>query len=196
VDERDLRVGDADRERVIEMLHRAVGEGMITLDEFSTRMDAALAARTRGELSEVVADLPGSHVATDPRQFSLPSATAALPIKVTMSSIHRSGNWRVPERLALKTRFSDVKLDLTQADVRTPVITVDVDDICSSTEIMVPDDFTVDINDLRCLGSSAHSRANTAPPAGRVHVVLRGNVRFGSLTVKHPFGSRLRRLLG
>jgi hypothetical protein len=196
VDERDLRVGDADRERVVELLQHAVGQGMLTLDEFSDRMDAALAARTRGELSAVVADLPDMHVATAPHRVPSASAASALPIKVTMSSVRRSGNWKVPAHLALKTRFSDVTLDLTQADVRTAVVTVDVDDVCSSTDIVVPDDFTVDINDLRCLGSSAHSRATSAPPAGRVHVIVRGNVRFGSLTVKHPFGSRLRRMLG
>ena len=169
---------------------------MITLDEFSDRMDAALAARTRGELSDIVADLPGTHVDVHSAHVPLPAASAALPIKVTMSSIHRSGNWRVPERLALRTRFSDVRLDLTQAEIGTPVVTVDVDDVCSSTDIVVPDDFTVDINGLRCLGSSANSRASTAPPTGRVHVIVRGNVRFGSLTVKHPFGSRLRKMWG
>lgn len=169
---------------------------MITLDEFSDRMDAALAARTRGELSAVVADLPHTHVVPVRGDVPAPSAAEALPIKVTMSSIHRSGNWRVPEHLTIRTRFSDVKLDLTQADVRSPVVIVDVDDVCSSTDIVVPDDFTVDINGLRCLGSSANSRASSAPPAGRVHVIVRGNVRFGSLTVKHPFGSRLRRMWG
>jgi hypothetical protein len=196
VDERDLRVGDADRERVVERLQRAVGEGMITLDEFSDRMDAALAARTRGELSAVVADLPHTHVVPVTRDVPAPSSAAALPIKATMSSIHRSGDWRVPEHLTLRTRFSDITLDLTRADVRTAVVTVDVDDVCSSTDIVVPDDFTVDINGLRCLGSSATSRATTAPPTGRVHVIVRGNIRFGSLTVKHPFGARLRRMWG
>jgi hypothetical protein len=196
VDERDLRVGDADREHVVGLLQRAVGQGMLTLDEFSDRMDATLAARTRGELSAVVADLPDVRLAAGPGQVPSPSSAAALPIKVTMSHIQRSGNWKVPAHLALKTRFSDVNLDLTQADVRTAVVTVDVDDVCSNTDIVVPDDFTVDINDLRCLGSTAHSRATTAPPAGRVHVIVRGNVRFGSLTVKHPFGSRLRRMWG
>ncbi len=170
---------------------------MISLDEFSDRMDATLAARTRRELSAVVADLPDAHVVPVNRDVPAPSmAAAALPIKVTMSSIHRSGNWKVPEHLTLRTRFSDVKLDLTQADVPTSVVTVDVDDVCSSTDIVVPDDFTVDINGLRCLGSSANSRAATAPPAGRVHVVVRGSIRFGSLTVRHPFGARLRKMWG
>ena len=42
-----------------QLLERAVGQGMLTLDEFSERIDRTLAARTRGELGAVVADLPG-----------------------------------------------------------------------------------------------------------------------------------------
>lgn len=195
VDPRDFRVGNADREQVAGLLQQAVGQGMLTLDEFSDRMDAALAARTRGELSAVVMDLPGMQLAPEPAGQHLPAPPTGtpLPLKVTMSSIHRAGNWQVPERVALKTRFSSVIIDLTQADIRTPVVTLDVDDICSSTDIVVPDDFTADLNGLRCMGSSANSRVGSAPPAGRVHVIVRGNLRFGALTVKHPFGAWLRK---
>ncbi|CAN5648314.1 DUF1707 domain-containing protein [soil metagenome] len=195
VDARDYRVGDADREQVAGLLQQAVGNGMLTLDEFSDRMDAALAARTRGELSAVLVDLPGMELAAGPHHVPAPSAGTTLPLKVTMSSIHRAGNWQVPERVALKSRFSNVIIDLTQADIRTPVVTLDVDDICSSTDVVVPDDFTADINGLRCVGSSANSKVSAAPPVGRVHVIVRGDLRFGALTVKHPFGAWLRKTL-
>lgn len=55
-----LRAGDADRERVVERLRRHVGEGRLTLDEFSDRAAAAYRARTLGELSALTGDLPGS----------------------------------------------------------------------------------------------------------------------------------------
>ncbi|MGH3785806.1 MAG: DUF1707 SHOCT-like domain-containing protein [Pseudonocardiaceae bacterium] len=51
VEPHDLRVSDAEREHVGELLQRAVGQGRITVDEFTERMDAAMAARTRGELN-------------------------------------------------------------------------------------------------------------------------------------------------
>ncbi|GAA1697257.1 hypothetical protein MMUR_38580 [Mycolicibacterium murale] len=186
VDARDYRVGDAEREQVVGLLQQAVGQGMLTLDEFTDRMDAALAARTRGELGEVVADLP---------VHSAPAQVEVLPLNVTMSSIRRSGRWLVPGRVAIKSRFSSVVLDLTQADIRTPVVTFDLDDICGSTDIIVPDDFTADLDHLRCLGASANSRVNAGPPVGRVHLIVRGNVRFGALTVKHPFGAWIRKNL-
>ncbi|ANW67773.1 hypothetical protein BCA37_15610 [Mycobacterium sp. djl-10] len=186
MDARDYRVGDAEREQVAGLLQQAVSQGMLTLDEFTERMDAALAARTRGELGVVVADLP---------VHSAPAQLEVLPLKVTMSSIRRGGRWLVPGRVAIKSRFSSVVLDLTQADIRTPVVTFDLDDICGSTDIIVPDDFTADLDHLRCLGASANSRVNAGPPVGRVHVVVRGDIRFGALTVKHPFGAWIRKNL-
>ena len=58
-DPRELRVSDAEREHVVSLLNKAVGRGMITLDEFTTRTDTALAAVTRADLNAVLVDLPG-----------------------------------------------------------------------------------------------------------------------------------------
>ncbi|PRC56187.1 DUF1707 domain-containing protein, partial [Mycobacterium sp. ITM-2017-0098] len=58
----DLRASDADRAAVTQILEQAAGQGMLTLDEYTERVDVALAARTRRELDTVIADLP--HVRT------------------------------------------------------------------------------------------------------------------------------------
>jgi hypothetical protein len=72
------------------------------------------------------------------------------------------------------------------------VVILEVDDMCSSIEIVLADDCTADLNGLRCLGSSATTRVGSGPPAGRAHLVVRGKLRFGALSVRHPFGARLR----
>ncbi|MEJ2888572.1 DUF1707 SHOCT-like domain-containing protein [Actinomycetospora aeridis] len=56
---RDVRASDAERELVVERLHRAVGTGRLTVEEFEERAAAAYAATTRGELAELTKDLPG-----------------------------------------------------------------------------------------------------------------------------------------
>ena len=48
----DLRASDAEREAVVGRLNTAVGEGRLTLDEFSTRLGNAYEATTRGEKGE------------------------------------------------------------------------------------------------------------------------------------------------
>lgn len=63
---RALRVSDAEREHVANLLHKALARGLIDLDGFATRVGPALEARTRAELNAVVIDLPGVVVRIDP----------------------------------------------------------------------------------------------------------------------------------
>jgi hypothetical protein len=51
-------VGHADRGEVIEVLKDAFVDGRLTKDEFGVRADQALAARTRADLTALIADLP------------------------------------------------------------------------------------------------------------------------------------------
>ena len=54
-----LRASDADRDAVTDRLGDAAGEGRLEPDELEQRVEAALRARTYGELARLVADLPG-----------------------------------------------------------------------------------------------------------------------------------------
>jgi Domain of unknown function (DUF1707) len=54
----ELRVSDAERAVVQERLRRAVGDGQLDLHEFDVRVQSVWAARTRGDLVRVTADLP------------------------------------------------------------------------------------------------------------------------------------------
>ncbi|MGH3611684.1 MAG: DUF1707 SHOCT-like domain-containing protein [Pseudonocardia sp.] len=62
----DLRAGDADRERVVELLRRAQAEGRIDIHEYDERLGAAWAARTYRDLELVTADLPATAEAAHP----------------------------------------------------------------------------------------------------------------------------------
>ena len=53
-----LRIGDVDRDRVVAVLGQHLGLGHLTMHELENRLDTAYAARTRGELDAVLADLP------------------------------------------------------------------------------------------------------------------------------------------
>jgi hypothetical protein len=54
----DLRVSDADRDRVVECLRCHLVEGRLTVSEFQDRMDQAYGARTEGNLRSLLVDLP------------------------------------------------------------------------------------------------------------------------------------------
>jgi Domain of unknown function (DUF1707) len=52
------RASDADRDRAAAALREHLAAGRLTLEEFDQRLDQAYAARTLGDLDEVMADLP------------------------------------------------------------------------------------------------------------------------------------------
>jgi hypothetical protein len=53
-----VRASDADRDRTTALLREHHAAGRLTAEEFSERMDAALNAKTLGELDALMADLP------------------------------------------------------------------------------------------------------------------------------------------
>ncbi|MEU8306973.1 DUF1707 domain-containing protein [Actinomadura sp. NPDC048955] len=62
----EMRAGDADRERVAQVLRDAAGEGRLTLDELDERLDAVYAAKTYAELGPITRDLPSPGRAAPP----------------------------------------------------------------------------------------------------------------------------------
>ena len=53
-----VRASDDDRDRVLQALRDRAAEGRLSHDTFERRVDTALRARTKAELSELVQDLP------------------------------------------------------------------------------------------------------------------------------------------
>lgn len=53
-----VRAGDADRDRATALLREHHVAGRLTLDEYHERLNSAFAARTLGELDDLLADLP------------------------------------------------------------------------------------------------------------------------------------------
>lgn len=56
--EAGLRASDAERDQVAALLSKQVVAGRLTMGEFEARVDGAFAARTRGQLQQLTADLP------------------------------------------------------------------------------------------------------------------------------------------
>ncbi|MFQ6393404.1 DUF1707 domain-containing protein [Nocardia sp. KC 131] len=223
VGNRELRVSDAEREHVGELLQRAVGLGMLSLGEFTERMDTALAAKTRGELNAVLIDLPGVRLvgqpAAPPSAFvnaasfmnsvppfgkrgpmsAVPGPASAAPsnlIRSRLSGVSRRGPWQVAPSLRTNNWLSGVTLDFTEAIMSTQVVELHVDDYCSSLTLIVPAEATVDLNALDLVGSSVNNKVRTGPPFGPLHLVVHGRIYFGSVTAKHPLSAQWRKLLG
>ncbi len=83
-----MRASDADRERAADVLKAALAEGRLDWGEHHDRIDAVMEARTYGELTELIADLPaGPTPFPIPQQHSpeeLPAGQSAQEIPPTM----------------------------------------------------------------------------------------------------------------
>ena len=57
-----LRASDADRDRALEVLRMAVGDGRLSIAELNGRLEPVLSARTQRELATLTADLADGNV--------------------------------------------------------------------------------------------------------------------------------------
>ena len=72
------RVGDAERERCLEVLSEHHVRGRLSVEELDQRQRAALVAITEADLAALVADLPAEGQSGPPRRASSTGATARL----------------------------------------------------------------------------------------------------------------------
>jgi hypothetical protein len=174
-DPRELRVSDAEREHVVSLLNKAVGRGMITLDEFTTRTDTALAAVTRADLNGVLIDLPGM-VNND-----VGSAGHRVELKNAMGSTVRKGVWVVPPELVVRNTLGSTDLDFTEATMP-PSVLIDLDVSLGSVKLLVPEGSSVNIDGVSVTAGEIKDKVRNG--VGEPHFVLRGAVRGGSVLIK------------
>src|SRR6266702_4666433 len=90
----ELRASHEDRDRVVELLRVAAGDGRLTAGELDARLEKALTARTYGELAALTKDLPAAPglVAGAPA----PEPKNVVRIDRHSGSAKRDGRWLVP----------------------------------------------------------------------------------------------------
>lgn len=173
MDHRDMRISDAERERVVAQLNTAVAEGRLTIAEFEERVDGVLRARTFGEIELYVTDLPVQQV-KPPEESELRSRS---------SSLKRRGRWTVPRRLTIVTLSSSVKLDFTEAIFGAAVVDVVLDAHSSSVELVLPAGAVADVDSIYTHASTVKSRIE--PSGGGVQFRISGEVSSSSVKVRY-----------
>ena len=84
-------------------------------------------------------------------------------------------------------------LDLTVARFAGPVVVIELDIVRGSVDIRLPEGASASIDDVSVYGGSARDRRKNPPAEGSPHVVLTGRVVMGSVNIRGPKRSRLRR---
>jgi hypothetical protein len=172
-----VRASDAERNQTIEVLAAACAEGRLSLEEYSERSEAALAARTVGDLSGMTADLPAH------------SRAAAVPVPVEITAVlgndSRKGPWVVPAHLTVRSVLGDCHLEMQQAVIRQHVTTIDATVRFGSMTIFVPDGLDVRMTGRAVLGAKS-SELSGEPRPGAPVIVVHCDVFCGAITVRRP----------
>lgn len=191
MDEQYLRASDADRERIAQILHSAMGEGRLELRELEERLETLYAAKTIGELAPLTADLPvpspnspaqAAQRAVSNRIGGTPTSTTSIAI---LSGADRRGPWVVPHRYTAVAIMGGVDLDLTEARFVERETVINVLAIMGGVDIIVPEDVNVRVDGVGILGAF-DNRAASLAPEGSPLVRITGIALMGGVDVKPP----------
>jgi hypothetical protein len=144
-----LRVSDTDREKVAVALREHTVAGRLTLEEFSERIELAYAARTDAQLEAVTADLPALDAAQPARRHK-----PKRFLVVVFGGAERSGRWRVGRRFFCFTMFGGSDIDLRQAEIDGPVITISAFTMWGGFDVYVPEGVDVDMTGFALFGGN------------------------------------------
>lgn len=182
----ELRASHADRDRVVDVLRIAAGDGLLTADELDERLEAALSSRTLSELAPLTADLP-------PVSATVGGTGAEVKDLVRIEQVHsgaveRVGRWVVPRRLELAVTYCEVTLDFTDAVITHDTLRIDVGMTGKTLTLVTRPGIVVDTDGLQLVHSRVKHRQTPTHPDTPValRVELVGHKAHGRVVVRPP----------
>ena len=149
---------DHDRERAIASLREHLAAGRLTLEEYTERMSAALAARTTADLDAPLRELPADAALSRRR-----------PTRFVLSifgSVERQGRLRLRRRVFCGACFGNIDLDLREATLERDSLTIVAFGLFATMDVYVPEGVEADIGGVIVFGHrNAHGR-DAAPIQG------------------------------
>jgi hypothetical protein len=138
----ELRASNADRDQAIVELREHTAAGRLTLEEFSERVDEAVAATTLAELEAIRSDLPAGLAVQGVRRR--PKRLTG----VVFGSTQRTGRWRLPRHALALSMFGDLDLDVRQAELSGPRASITALVLFGNVDVYVPESVEVDLGGL------------------------------------------------
>jgi len=161
-----LRVSDADRHKVADILRDAAGEGRLEIDELDERLEATYAAKTYADLVPITADLP----ATAPGATPLPRpAASAVPAArhdstiAVMSGSTRKGVWEVGASHTVFAMMGGIDLDLREARFTARETVIYANAFWAGIDVVVNEYTQVIVEGVGIMGAFDQGRDKVAP---------------------------------
>jgi hypothetical protein len=199
-DSDQIRASDAERDATVERLRDAAGEGRLTLEEFSDRMEQATGAKTRADLDRLVTDLPAGEggVAAQGGGVVTPGSSGGPTWHVSpIGGLSVSGPWRMGRHVVVIALIGGADLDLSQAELAARDVTLTKVSIIGGVNARIPHGIRVDASGLSLLGgTSVEGAPDPGPGAPTIHI--RAFSIIGGIRIRRGSGrkSRASRELG
>jgi hypothetical protein len=178
----ELRASHEDRDRAVELLRMAAGDGRLSADELDQRLEAALAARTYGELAVLTRDLPaapGPDPVAEPKDL--------IRIESGSSRTRRDGRWVVPKRMEIRVGSGSVRLDFTEAVITQATLRIDADVKSGSLTLITKPGIVVHADDISVRNGSVRVRPpGDAPAPALLNIHVSGKISSGSVKARPP----------
>lgn len=170
-----MRASHEDRDRVVEALRVAGGDGRLSAEELESRVESALTARTIGELARLTADLPAASPARE-----------VLEIRQGGGKYVRDGRWLVPQRIDLRAGLCRVTLDFTRAVITSKVLRIDAEMAHGKLVIVSSPGMVIDTSGLECTYSKVKVRSRDYDADAPLRIELAGTLVHAKLVERRP----------
>lgn len=174
-----MRIGDADRHQVAEVLRRAAGEGRLDFEELDERLEATYAAKVYADLVPIVSDLPEAAVGV-PAQPVPPAAVVEPGNHPTYDTsicvfggVTRKGAWLVGEKHTAFALMGGVTIDLRQAVFGAPETVIMANAVMSGIDVIVNAHTKVIVDGVGIMGDFSQGRDRVEPQLDASSPVVR-----------------------
>jgi hypothetical protein len=171
----NVRASEADRDATVNRLREAAGEGQLTLEELTDRIEAAANAVMRSDLVLLTCDLPAA--------AAVGVATHSAGVR-GLGDVKRSGPWTVPAENSFRTWLGHIKLDLREAQISATETHIHARALFGNINLLVPEGIAVEVQARTRLGRTNLQASSGVPGAPRI--VLTGGTFSGNINVRHP----------
>jgi len=178
-----MRASHEDRDIIIDQLRVAAGDGRIDGEELDQRIEAAMSARTYGELDKLTKDLPAS--AQQAGVVRRSEAEASQNITISHGNTAKRGAWLVPRQLNVTVRHGNVVLDFTEAvfsGAREVEVVLDVRH--ANLRFLVPAGTVLDTSGLATRHANLGQPGLGAAASDAIRLTLSGQVEHTNLRVR------------
>ena len=184
----ELRASHDDRDKIVEQLRVAAGDGRLTSDELDQRLEQALTARTYGELAKLIADLPASAAGGLGLSTAHAKPKDLIRIDCRSGNAKRDGRWMVPQRIEVKVTSGSVVLDFTQAVINRPVVRIDAEVRSGNLQLITRPGIVVDADEVTVRSGNIRVKTPWQPDVLEIlRIEVSGKVGSGNIKARPPY---------